>query len=343
MLLNIKNLNIKHTVSIKKNNNHRTPDSTLIKNNLNSATNSNINYKNKNNDFHDNKYFNLNDINATTIHSNGKFRNIKHFKKNIRKRLYEKNIILSNNFLKSTLNKNISLKLALNKDCNRKNINNNWKGLNISSHYLGNTNDNKFGVTTNKFCVNKNIILTFAHNLKLKNPHNTSSLIEERNNRNKRKEFKTINIPNHNNYFNGIGTTNFFPRIKNTMNNEKLYKKLIDQMTMVFNNKIKEYSLHKSNEKNTNISSNKNVDFFRKTLKNIKQQRLFSYDNIEKNGNNNISPSFNSKENIYLSPSFNRNDSYTLNKEKKNKVNESIKNIYKVINIYKNCNNQYNK
>ena len=347
---NKKNLNIKRTVSIKNNNNYRTPDSTLIKINHhqnNNTIQSNINYNNKKNYYNENnKHFDINDINIATIHSNGKFRSIKHFKNNIRKRLYEKNIILSNNFLKNTLNKNISIKLGLNKDSNIKSNNSNWKRLNISSHYIGNINNNKFGVTTKKFCVNKNIILTFAHNnLKLKNNINTSSLIAERNIRNKKKEFKTINIPNHNTYFNGFGTTNFFPKIKNTINNEKLYKKLMDQMTLVFNNKLKEYSLHKSNEKNSNtnsISSSKNNDFFRKTLKNIKQQRLFSYDNINKNGYNINYPSFDNYGNNNISPSFDKNDSYILNSEKTIKTNKDKKSIYKVININKNFSNRYN-
>ena len=119
----------------------------------------------------------------------------------------------------------------------------------------------------------------------------------------------------------------------------------MDQMTLVFNNKLKEYSLHKSNEKNSNtnsISSSKNNDFFRKTLKNIKQQRLFSYDNINKNGYNINYPSFDNYGNNNISPSFDKNDSYILNSEKTIKTNKDKKSIYKVININKNFSNRYN-
>ena len=311
----------KYTFNVKKHNNYKTPDSTLIKiNKSTNTTNSFINYKNKNNENYKNYEINdINDINYATIHSNGKFNNIKQLRNNIRKRLFEKNIILSNNFINNKLNKNLSMKFSLSKNNNSK-----WKGLNISSHYLGNTIDNRFGVTTNKICVNKNIILTSSHdNLKPKQNYDKTSIIIERYTPTKKKEFKCINIPNHDSYFNGIGTTNFFPRIKNVINNENLYKKLMAQMTLVFNNKIKEYSLHKSNEKNSNASTQTNNECFRKTLKNIKQQKLFNYDykEFKKNRKN-------------FSPIFVRNDSLFFNNEKKYKTkNEENKNIYKAIYI----------
>ena len=269
----LKNLNIKHTYSIKRNKNYKKEDITTIK--INQTTNNkyiNINYSKD-----------INDKNITTIYSNGKFRNTKQKLKNtIRKKLYEKNIILSNHFINNKLNKlnkKLSLKITSNSN-NKNNFNNKWKGLNISSHYIGNTKDNQFGIITNKFCVNKNIILTCSHNnLKFKQKYGTTSIIIKRNNKNKikNKEFRTINIPNHNNYFNGIGTTNFFPGVKNVINNEKLYKKLMEQMTVVFNNKVKEYSLHKSNEKNTNISSS-HSDYFRKGINSIKMKKLYNYE-----------------------------------------------------------------
>lgn len=311
-----------YALSVKKSKNYKTSDSTLIKINQSINTANSFNYKNKNSENY--KNYEINDLNIATIHSNGKFNNIKHLRNNIRKRLYEKNIILSNNFINNKLNKILSLKLSLNS-----NNNNKWKGLNISSHYLGNTADNKFGVITNKFCVNKNIILTSSVNkLKLKENYDTTSIVVERNKSSKNKEFKSINIPNHNNCFNGIVTTNFFPRIKNAINNENLYKKLMDQMTIVFNNKIKEYSLHKSNEKNVNASSQTNNDCFRKTMKSIKQQKLFNYEYIE--------PKRNNKN---FSPIFDRNDSLLYNNEKKYKTNnDENKNIYKAINIKKDSN-----
>jgi hypothetical protein len=292
------NLNIKHTLSFKNNKKYKAQDSIKGKvnhsiNTIYTKINKHINYKNENNE--------INDINIATIHSNGKFKNVKqHFKNNIRKKLYEKNIILSNNFINNRLKNNFSLKLGLkNKDNNLNNFRKNWKGLNISSHYLGNTTDNKFGIITNKFCVNKNVVLTYSqNNLKLKQNFDTTSIIVERNNINKRKEFKTINIPNHNNYFNGIGTTNFFPRIENVISNEKLYKKLMEQMTVVFKNKVKEYSLHKSNEKNNTIISPSNSDYFRKSINSIKQQRLFNYEH-KGNKKSSLSPKNGESECVY--------------------------------------------
>lgn len=326
---NNKNYSIKHALSVKTNNNYKTLDSTRIRINPNNNTiNSSMNYKNKSNEI--NKNYETNDLNIGTIHSNGKFNNNKQLRCNIRKRLFEKNTILSNNYINSKLNKNLSLKLSLSNKDNK--MRDNWKGLNISSHYLGNTTDNKFGIITNKFCVNKNILLTGSNNnLKLKQNHDTTSIIVERNNQNIKKIFKTLNIPNHNNYFNGIGTTNFFPRIKSVINNENLYNKLSDQMTIVFNKKIKEYSLHKSNEKSVNASSQTNNDFFRKTLKNIKQQNLFNYEYVDYKRN---------KEN--LSPLIDRHDSILLKNVKKFKINEEKKNIYKAINIKSNSNKNIN-
>ena len=283
-----KNLNIKHTVSIKRNTKYKKEDITTIK--VNQSANTKFLNKNNNNCYEENyKNKEINDINITTIYSNGKFRNNKkHFKNNIRKKLYDKNIVLSNYFINNKLNKKLSLKLVGSNS--KKNYNNNWKGLNISSHYLGNIKDNKFGVVTNKYFVNKNIILTCSqNNLKLKQNYDTTSIIVERNNKNKNKEFKTINIPNHNNYFNGIGTTNFFPRIENVISNEKLYKKLMEQMTVVFKNKVKEYSLHKSNEKNNTIISPSNSDYFRKSINSIKQKKLFNYEH-KGNKKSSISP-----------------------------------------------------
>ena len=362
----LKNLNIKHTVSIKKNKKYKTPDSTLVKinqstntlnsnnntnnnnnqninnNNINSnnninnninnyltisnSNNNNININNNiNNNIYNNNIYNKNicnynynegnEIITPTIHSNGKFNNIKQLKNKIRRKLYEKNIIIRNNFINKKLNKNLFLKIN-----DKNSFKDNWKGLNISSHYLGNTNDNRFGITSNKFYVNKNLVLTCSqNNLKIKQKYDTTSIILEKSDNNKNKEFKTINIPNHNICFNGIGTTNFFPRIENIINNEQLYKKLMTQMTAVFNSKIKEYSNYKSNERKSTKSS-LNINHFRKNLRNIKKQKLFNYEANEIK-NNNLSPSL-----------FDRNDSF-LNELQKFKTYENNKGRYRTINV----------
>ena len=316
----LQNLNIKHTYSMKRNKNYKKEDITTIKVNQ-SGNNNNININNNNyyNGENDNSN-DINDKNIITIYSNGKFRNTKQKIKNtIRKKLYEKNIILSNHFINNKLNKlnkKISLKITSNSN-NKNNLINKWKGLNISSHYIGNTKDNQFGIITNKFCVNKNIILTCSYNnLKLKQKYGTTSIIIKRNNKNKikNKEFRTINIPNHNNYFNGIGTTNFFPRVKNVINNDKLYKKLMEQMTVVFNNKVKEYSLHKSNGKNTNISSS-HSDYFRKGINSIKMKKLYNYEykipkiNNDKNLYQPINIKNSSNRNSNINIKLNQNES----------------------------------
>ena len=162
----LKNLKINHSISIKKEKKLKYQTTIKINQSTNAINTKKI-FKLKINNVTENcKNNNIDDINVATIHSNGKFRkNIRQKKDNIRKKIYEKNIILSNNFIKNTLNKNLSLKLFFNrKDSINNSYKYNWKCLNISSHYLGNTLDNKFGVITNKYCVNKNVILTSSHN-----------------------------------------------------------------------------------------------------------------------------------------------------------------------------------
>ena len=82
-----------YALSVKKSKNYKTSDSTLIKINQSINTVNSFNYNNKNSENY--KNYEINDLNIATIHSNGKFNNIKHLRNNIRKRLYEKNIILS--------------------------------------------------------------------------------------------------------------------------------------------------------------------------------------------------------------------------------------------------------
>ena len=163
----------KITSSIKKNKENKINDLTVIK--INQSTNSNsyqsscgicpVNltqkffYNNKNNNSNKNKP--INEVNNNPmIHSNGKFNNAKKQKRYyIRKQIFENKIILNNNFINNKLKKNFGCNTEIENYKNR-----NWRGLNISSHYLGNTNDNKFGVVTNKFYVNTNLILTSSQN-----------------------------------------------------------------------------------------------------------------------------------------------------------------------------------
>ena len=106
------------------------------------------------------------DYDTITIRSNGKFQSTQNEK-------------FMNKTNKQFVNKQIVKKIFLNKDINNFNYKDNhkiinkeenskkdWKGLNISSHYLGNTFNNKFGITTNKFYINKDLILMHSKNNK---------------------------------------------------------------------------------------------------------------------------------------------------------------------------------
>ena len=306
------NLDIKHTVSIKKHKCNRTPDSTLVTINQTTHTLSNLNNILNNNNCSKNNcnYNDGNDLNPPTIHANGKF---KQLKSKIRKRLFDQNLILKNESFNDKLNKRFFFQLNFDNK-KKNNLKDNWKGLNISSHYLGNTEDNKFGITSNKLYVNNNsVLISSQSDFKKKQKIYTSPK--------KRNEFKTINIPKHNAYFNGIGTTNFFPRIESINNNEKLYNQLMTEMTTVFNNKIKEYSTNKTNEKNSNGSS-WDINIFRKKLKNMRKPKFLNEDNNGYSGNKTIN----------LSPlMIERNDSFL--KDIKNNKTQQTKIRYRTIDV----------
>jgi hypothetical protein len=196
------------------------------------------------------------------------------------------------------------------------------KSLNISSHYLGNTFNNKFGITTNKFCIDKNLILTHSKDNSIyKNDYNTSSMILNKNHESKLK-FITLNMPNNSNYFNGMTSTNEFTRLKCVINNEKLYQKLINQLTIVFRNRIKKYSYLKSYEKNHKSIFNDEI-IFQNNILNMKQQRLFNDRNL---GQNLDIERIKKKYNIKI---FERND--VLNKD--NSKTFDNQNKYMKINI----------
>ena len=236
--------------------------------------------------YDDNKYGE--DLNASTIHSNGKFQNSKCNNQDNFSNKFNKKFVIRQNIKRFILNgkkynnidpinkdKIIKGLLINNEENNKKNLKDNLKSLNISSHYLGNTFNNKFGITTNKFCIDKNSILTYAkENNKYKNDYNTSSMLLNKNNESKLK-FITLNMPNNSNFFNGMSSSNECTRVKCVINNEKLYQKLINQMTIVFKNRIKKYSSLKSYEKNHKPIFNDEIIFSNNIL-NMKQQRIFN-------------------------------------------------------------------
>ena len=224
----LKDLTIKPIVKLKNNYNSFTKK-------INQGTNTvysvlkKVKNKNKHNRFmvkrkrllpnyDDNKYGE--DLNASTIHSNGKFQNSKCNNQDNFFNKFNKKFVIRQNIKRFILNgkknNNIDNIDPINKDKrnkelqinneenNKKNIKDNLKSLNISSHYLGNTFNNKFGITTNKFCIDKNSILTYAkENNKYKNDYNTSSMLLNKNNESKLK-FITLNMPNNSNFFNSL-------------------------------------------------------------------------------------------------------------------------------------------
>ena len=321
--INIKNKN-KESITLKTNQSISTISSMINKNNHNDYKNYyTYNYRNK-----------INDLNMSTIHSNGKFKNTKKIKINLRDKIYsqsDKNIkniipnsIIKNKYISKKLKKNLSIQVNKEKDI----LNDKLKDIKISSHYLGNILDNKFGIMTNKFSVNKNILLTCSYNnLKLKKNYNNSIQLEPNDrNANQKNEFKTINLQNHNKLFNAIETPNLFPEIKAQTNSQKIYINLMNKMTEGFNSKLKEYSIYKLKEKSKSNSPNLIVENFRKNFKQLKK---------EKSSNNKY------KINLISKASINeRNRSFLLNNEKKNKTLEEHinKNIYRVIAIKSNKN-----
>ena len=317
--INIKNkLNKnKDSITLKTNQSISTISSLINKNNHNEYKNFyTYNYRNK-----------INDLNISTIHSNGKFKSNKKIKINLRDKIFnqsDKNIILKNKFISKKLKKNLSIQVK------KKDLKDSLKDIKISSHYLGNILDNKFGVMTSTFCVNKNILLTSSHgNLNLNKNYNNSIQLESNDrNMNQKNEFKSINIQNHNNYFNAIRSPNFFPEIKTSINSEKIYNSLMSKMIAAFNSKLKEYSIYKSKEKNKSTSPNLIVENFRKN---------FNHFHKEKSSSN--------KHNFsYKVPVYERNTSFLLNNENKNKTLEEHlnKNIYRAIAIKSNR-HAYNK
>ena len=126
----------------------------------------------------------VDEYNSSTIHSNGKFQfskdnqeNLSKFNKKIFIKEKVKKFILNQNNLNNKENKKMQNKEVNtnNEENNKKNTNNSWKGLNISSHYLGNTFNNQFGITTNRFYVSKDFMLTNSReNTKHKNDYTTN-------------------------------------------------------------------------------------------------------------------------------------------------------------------------
>ena len=277
----------------------------------------------------------VDDFNSSTIRSNGKFQNSINDNKELKiinnnsdkKFLIRQNIkkfILkssnSKNNIKETFDQNKKIILGK-KSTNKNKLNESWKGLNISSHYLGNTPNNRFGITSNKFFINKNFTLTNSkESMRYTNNSLNSSKIRKNN-----LKFITLNIPNHSNYFNDMSSTNLFTRLKCIINNEQLYKKLMNQMTTVFIKRIKNYSSFKSYHKN-HISSFNEMNYS-KEMFNMKQYKIFNDNKLEI-----------SKMNKNHIPFIERNDIFP-------KINKANLNTYDINNKFikiniKNSNNK---
>ena len=215
------------------------------------------------------------DYDTTTIRSNGKFQatqNEKFMNKT------NKQFVIKQNVKQIFLNKDINNfnykdnHKVINKEENNKK---DWKGLNISSHYLGNTFNNKFGITSNKFYINKDLILLHAKNNKryINSYNENSSLLKK--NSEKKLKFITLNMPNQSNFFNAMSSINLFSGPNCVINNQKLYQKLIKQMTIVFKNRIKKYSYMKSFDKRHHSLFNEE-NKFPNNIMNIKQKKMFN-------------------------------------------------------------------
>ena len=265
------------------------------------------NIKNKNKNKHNyynvkkrNAYPNLDEAkyideyNSSTIHSNGKFQFSKDNQENLAK--FNKKAFINEKVKKFILNQNNinnkDNKLKQNKEVmtnneenHKKDIKNSWKGLNISSHYLGNTFNNQFGITTNRFYVSKDFMLTNSReNTKYKNDYNTNSFLLNNNKNDLRLKFITLNMPNNSNFFNGMSSSSIFSKMKDIINNEKLYLKLIKQMTRVFKNRIDKYSRMKSYQNNYYKSTNNESYFYRSNL-DMKFKKLANNNNYYRRDN----------------------------------------------------------
>lgn len=276
-----------------------------------------------------------NDYISSTIRSNGKFQsskfenkeqNFNTYEKGDKKFLNKQNIkkfILNSNNSKTNIfgNGKQTKKIFLNKKTNKNNLNMSWKGLNISSHYLGNTPNNKFGITSNKYFIDKNLVLTYSKEcMKDKTNYMNNSLIWSQNKFKKNNlKFITLNMPNHSNYFNDMSSTNIFSKFKGFANNQELYQKLISQMTTVFMKRIKKFSTYKSSFKN-HISTN-NDSNYRNDMYNMKQYKIFNNNKLE------ISK-INNKNNFH----FERNDLFPQIYKAKNKTYD-LRNKFIKINI----------
>ena len=305
----LKDINFKQIVKINNNNNNNTNSFTKK---INQGTNTiysiikKVKNKNKRNIFNikkkqffpeidDNKYGE--NFNSSTIRSNGKFQKSNQIHDTNSKKVDKKLFIRQNikNFLlnKGMNNYEFNIKekgmqydeiTNYNLENSKKNIKEskyNWKGINISSHYLGNNSNNQFGITSNKFCIDKNFLLTHSKdNSKYKNDYDSNSIMMNSHSASKFK-FITLNMPNNSNYFNGMSSTNLFSKMKYRINNEQLYQKLIHQMTTVFKNRINKYSHYKSYENQQKTNFNQEY-YFENNIKNIKKQKLFNNPEIRK-------------------------------------------------------------
>jgi hypothetical protein len=305
----LKDINFKQIVKINNNNNNNTNSFTKK---INQGTNTiysiikKVKNKNKRNIFNikkkqffpeidDNKYGE--NFNSSTIRSNGKFQKSNQIHDTNSKKVDKKLFIRQNikNFLlnKGMNNYDFNIKekgmqyeeiTNYNLENSKKNIKEskyNWKGINISSHYLGNNSNNQFGITSNKFCIDKNFLLTHSKdNSKYKNDYDSNSIMMNSHSASKFK-FITLNMPNNSNYFNGMSSTNLFSKMKYRINNEQLYQKLIHQMTTVFKNRINKYSHYKSYENQQKTNFNQEY-YFENNIKNIKKQKLFNNPEIIK-------------------------------------------------------------
>lgn len=265
------------------------------------------------------------ECNISTIHSNGKFQNLsnnnqeKNSNKVNNKFIIKekiKRIILNNNddnniklFEKNKKNK-VNKEIINSYENDKNYMKNNWKALNISSHYFGNLINDKFGIATNKFSVDKNFILTRSK--PIKKYLNNYSTYKKKSDEEKLK-FITLNMPDRSNFFNLMSSKNLFSKRQDSINNQKIYENLMHQITYVFKKRIKKYSLLKKYEKYHKSLANDNFSD-KNNISNIKYQMLFN----SRFSNKNVEIDENKKDKKHIKFNISgRNNSY-INKNKDN-------------------------
>jgi len=229
LLPKIASINIKQSINMKKFWNKKKSNQSLSSVDITTNSHSSS-FLSKNQSASNIKTIRMKDLTKTIFMNkrNDNFENNKEFPKEI-----NLSTIRSNGKFKGIINSKLN---SFNQKDNNKLS---YQGVNISYHYFGNILNKKF--------VTKKIL---QHN------HYEKSIFKKKIKiiaKNAKKDnvisFKRIDFPNNSSTFDNNSIQHFFPRVKNIVNNEKLFGKLLQEMTNVVCNNFKEYSKNKDKEK----------------------------------------------------------------------------------------------